>query len=282
MTATHEVHDTIGLVFDFDDTLAPDSVGALLAVLGIDRAEWEKRWFHPLVETGWDEILARGYGLINAAKEIGRKIDPDLVLETAQSIEPYPGVMEMFERLRESAEKECRGVTLDFTILSAGFVNVIIKTELAKCFDRVWGSDFHHDESGAAVFVKRTVTHPEKALYLEALSKGLGVEGANAPEGVGRRVDEKDMRFPVDQMIYVGDGGSDLDAFAFTESHGGLAIAVAKDGKFAPEDKMFDGQKIENLAPPDFSEGGEMLRSLQFAVRSAAGRIALRRLSKGE
>lgn len=40
-------------------------------------------------------------------------------------------------------------------------------------------------------------------MYLAALAKGLGVDGANAPEGTAREVDEADMRFPVDQLIYV-------------------------------------------------------------------------------
>lgn len=282
MAATHAAHDTIGLAFDFDLTLAPGSVDTLLQVLEIDREDWTNRWLNPLIGSGWDEILARGYGLIEAAKEKKRQIDRDVIRETARRIEPFPGVMDMFERLRTAAEADCPGVKLDFTILSSGFADIIVETDLAKRFDRVWGSAFHEDESGRAVFVKRTITHPEKALYLEALTKGLGVEGANAPQATAREVDEADLRFPVDQLIYVGDGASDLEAFGYVEGGGGLAIAVDKDARFDSEAQMLSSQRVENLAPPDFTEGGQMLQSLTLAVRSAAARVALRRLSEGE
>ena len=282
MPATHTAHGTIGLVFAFDLTLAPGSVDTLLDVLGLQRDEWTRCWLEPLQANGWDEILARGFALIEAAKTKGSRIDREVILETARRIEPYPGVVEMFDRLRATAEHDCPGVRLDFTILSSGFADIIVETELAKRFDRVWGSAFHEDESGAAIFVKRTITHPEKALYLAALAKGIGVEGANAPEGAAREVDEADMRFPVDQLIYVGDGASDLEAFGYVEGNGGLAIAVDKDARFDAEGKMLTSQKVENLAPPDFSDGGQMLQSLTFAVRSAAARVALRRLSRGE
>jgi phosphoglycolate phosphatase-like HAD superfamily hydrolase len=282
MPATHALHETIALVFDFDLTLAPSSDDTLLKVLEIDRDEWNRRWLKPLMKSGWDEMLARGYGLIEAAKEKGRRLDRDAIRETARRIEPFPGVTEMFDRLRAAAEEVCPGVRLDFTILSSGFADIIVETELAKKFDRVWGSAFHEDESGAAVFVKRTINHPEKALYLAALAKGIPIEGADSPEGTAREVEEEKMRFPVDQLIYVGDGASDLEAFSYVEGGGGLAIAVAKEGRFDAEAKMLKSQKVDNLAPPDFTEGGQMLQSLIYAVRSAAARIALRRFSRGE
>ena len=213
---------------------------------------------------------------------MGRRIDRDTIRETAARIQPYPGVPEMFDRLRAVAETDCPGVKLDFSILSSGFADIIVTTDLAASFNRVWGSAFHQDGDGAAVFVKRTITHPEKALYLAALAKGLGVQGANGPEGTERDVDEADQRFPVDQLIYVGDGASDLNAFGFVEGGGGLAIAVAKGSRFDAEGQMVGGERVENLAPPDFSEGGEMLQSLKLAVRSAAARVALRRSSRGE
>ena len=60
MPATHTVHETIGLVFDFDLTLAPGSVDTLLEVLEIDRADWATNRLDPLMRDGWDEILAPG------------------------------------------------------------------------------------------------------------------------------------------------------------------------------------------------------------------------------
>ena len=50
--------DTIAVVFDFDDTLAPDSTSSFLASLGIDVPAFWKRGVQPLVDEGWDPICS--------------------------------------------------------------------------------------------------------------------------------------------------------------------------------------------------------------------------------
>jgi hypothetical protein len=87
---------------------------------------------------------------------------------------------------------------------------------------------------------------------------------------------------PFDQMIYLGDGGSDLHAFGFMKSSGGLAIAIEKDGGFASADAQRPGQRVDNLARPDYSPGTELLESLEHAVTACASRIALRAAGQGE
>jgi len=93
------------------------------------------------------------------------------------------------------------------------------------------------------------------------------------------------MHVPFDQIVYVGDGASDMPVFDLLNSRGGFAIAVTKseaardwggDGDIRP------GRRVENVASADFREGSELLRSLLLAVESIAKRVALRRLSVGE
>ena len=130
--------------------------------------------------------------------------------------------------------------------------------------------------------MKRVVSHPEKVLYLQALAKDVGIEGANAPGEAGRDVPEGERFVPYDQMIYVGDGASDLQAFGLLNRTGGLALAVDKDGRFDHAEEQGPDQRVDNLAPPDYSKGGQLLESLRHAVRACASRIALRALAQGE
>ncbi|MGD9614006.1 MAG: phosphatase [Alphaproteobacteria bacterium] len=280
MRATRALHKRILLTFDFDLTLAPATIDTLLEVLGIEREAWQRERVDPLIGDGWDQILAHGFALIEAARAVGRPLDSAVIRETAARIKPFPGVPEMFDRLRAVAGEIADDIALEFTILSAGFVDIIIDTELAKKFDNIWASQFHFNDDGVVTFVKRTITHPEKVLYLEALGKGLGPAGPNAPDSAVP-VEGSERHAPIDQMIYVGDGASDLQAFRFIEENGGYAIAIAKDdGTFAAQKKMQPDQRVENVAPPDFSGGSELLRSLTLAVKSAAARIELRRLGQ--
>ena len=282
MKATRALHKRILLTFDFDFTLAPATTDTLLNVLGIDRDAWQRDRVDPLTADNWDQILAQGFALIEAARAIGRPLGSEAVREAGARIEPYPGVPEMFDRLRAVAGEIATDIDLEFNILSAGFVDIMIDSSIAPKFKRIWASSFHFDDRGRATFVKRTITHPEKARYLEALAKGLGPEGPNAPAGAAADIPESDYRAPYDQMIYVGDGASDLQAFRFLEERGGIAIAIRKGDEFSAVEKMSESQRVENVAPPDFSEDSELLRSLMLAVRSAASRIELRRLGQRE
>ena len=47
-------------------------------------------------------------------------------------------------------------------------------------------------------------------------------------------------------------------------------------------DDMDAGRRVQNLAPANYREDSELMRSLKLAVESICKRIALRRLSTGE
>jgi len=48
----------IGIVFDFDDTLAPDSTSGFLEAIGVDVEHFWSQRVHPLVTEDWDPIPA--------------------------------------------------------------------------------------------------------------------------------------------------------------------------------------------------------------------------------
>ena len=280
MPATRPYIPKIALVFDFDKTLASDSVDAIVGSLGLTRREWEERYSDPLGH-GWDSILKRGHALIQAARDRSRPLTADVLREAAGRLDIYPGAPAMPDRLRATAKDVHDEITCEFVVLSSGFADIINQTEIAAAFDRVWAGTLHYEE-GQAVAVKRIITHPEKARYLEALAKGFDIDGANEPDMAAEQVADREMDVPFDQMIYVGDGDSDLDAFGFLESRGGLAIAIGRDGTFDAEGEQREAQHVENVAPPTYADGSELLASLDLAVRACAARIALRAKGRGE
>jgi hypothetical protein len=269
------------LAFDFDRTLAEDSTNAVLEVYGIARQDWERGYSAPLGD-GWDAIIQRGQALIDLGNDRGRPLTRAVLDEAAARVKPFPGVLDMPGHLRGLARGIHPDIELEFLVLSSGFADIIDATEIGRAFDRTLASAFHFDADGRARAVKRIVGHSEKTLYLEAIGKDVGIGGANAPEAAGHHVDEHDMHVLFDQMVYVGDGDSDLHAFGFMRRMGGFAIAVDKDQVLDTADAQQPDQRVDNLAPPDYSEGGELLVSLEHAVRACASRIALRALGRGE
>ena len=284
--ATRGFHNRIAIVFDFDRTLSSGTVDALLKRMGVsDSRRWRDEQVGALVADGWDEILAKGWLLARTAEKHGIDLTRDFVRATGESLDCYPGVMEMLPELRQVGERASGGGEVEILVLSSGFVDLMDVSPVAGAIDRFWGSALHWDEQGRLAGVKRTVIHSEKARYLRAFAKGLDIAGANEPQDVFRHRDPGDWHVPLDQLIYVGDGASDIDAFRLVEQHGGIALAVdhSKAGEeWGAEKHIFDEARVENLAPPDFRDGSELKQSLVLAVEIVAKRVALRRLGRCE
>ena len=272
----------VSLLFDFDQTLATHSLDAIPAVWGLSQEEWRERFERPL-GARWDEILRHGRALLDAGHAMGRPVSDALLREAAGNVELYPGVLDMPERLRAVAREILPEIEVEFVVLSSGFATLIEASGVMDAFDRLYASTYHFAEDGPdgehgeALCMKRAVTHAGKALYLEAHAKNLDVDGANGPENAGRPVPDEDFHVPFEQLIYCGDGESDLQTFAFIERVGGIAVAVdGGDGGFDP-DGLTREQRVENVVPPDYSPGGATLEKLAHAVRIGASRAALRK-----
>lgn len=284
--ATRGFVNRIAISFDFDRTLADGTFEALVTRLGVeDPQSWRKAELNPMVEDGWDEILAKGFLLARLAEKRGQPLTRDEVEEVGRSMEPYPGVPELLPRLRDIAAEASGGAEVVLHVLSSGFVDLLTASDIAPLFDGIWGSSLHWNEDGTLDGVKRAVIHSEKARYLLALAKGLDIAGANEPQDVLKDLPPEEWHVPLDQMIYVGDGASDLDAFSLLHDHGGIAIAINQSAEGKEWDgakHMFEDAQVENLAPPDFREGSEMARSLVLAAEIVGKRVKLRSLAKGE
>lgn len=58
------MHETIAVVFDFDDTLVPDTTIGLLSRSGLDSSAFKVDEVNPMYAVGWDAVPAYLYKLI--------------------------------------------------------------------------------------------------------------------------------------------------------------------------------------------------------------------------
>ena len=283
--ATDAFHNRIALVFDFDQTLAPDSFDALLHRFDVDPDAFREEHVHPLDDAGWDHSLARCHALVELSNRVDGGITEAVFHEVGQSLGLFDGLPDAFDEIRRTAQNLVDGVEVEFYVLTAGYAEIVNGTPLKDACAAVWGSAFQYGPDGRIVFPKRIVTYAEKVRYLMALSRGMSVEGHDAPSDVWRPVDDADLYVPLDQLVYVGDGSSDLPAFNFMEDSGGIAIGVT-DHMDAEEWKeahaVHRERRVQNLAPATYTGDSELYQSLCLSVESIAKLIALRQLSEGE
>lgn len=281
--ATIAFKNRIVLIFDFDGTLAPNTIDFFLEKNGVDPERFKKEEVAPLEKQGWDSQLANFFALLKTADSLNlRRKDFE---QLGEEFKPFGGVLQMFERVRKTAKAILPDIEVDFFLLTCGFLDLLRPMPIYKEFKKAWGCELHFNENDKAVFVKKAISHTDKVRYILQIAKGFKEEDIQLPSDVYQEVPEKDWYVPLDQVIYVGDGKSDMPAFSLLQEYKGIALGVVDAREIAlwhGYQSMHTKRKVENLAIADYSENSELMESLLLGVESISKRIKLRKLGKGE
>ena len=285
--ATKLFANRLAVVFDFDETLAPDTFAILLQDLGLDADTFKQERVQPLIEDGWDKYIARAYCLVEESKKRSGedKITQARLAKVGQKLKPFEGVSEMFQRLRQCAQNVISDVEVEFYVISGGFIEMALNTSIASNFKAMWGCRFHYQDDGEIDFIKQQMTNTEKTSYLYYLSKGMDADKEKDLMFAYGSVADRKLRIPLTQVIYVGDGASDAPCFTVVNQAGGIGIGLYKEHnteEWSEQEKIDANQRVANIAPPDYRENSELMQSLTLAVESICKGIALSRLSIGE
>lgn len=283
--ATKPVCNRIAIVFDFDDTLAPDTFDELIKRLGLDVNEFRQQRYEPLKDAQWDHVAARFYCLIQESKQRQEKITKDYLIQFGKELQPFDGVVEMFDRLHQRVQELNPDIQLEFYIITGGFAEVVRHTCIANYFTQIWGCEFHYADNGEIEFLKRSISHTEKTRYLMHIASGQEQVDGDGRSFAYRDVPEEQLHIPLSQMIYVGDGASDVPCFSVLNDEGGITLGVYKGdtaAKWTEQIEVTESQRVMNLAPADYHADSELMRSLTLALESLCKQISLRQLSVGE
>ncbi|MBI5474152.1 MAG: haloacid dehalogenase-like hydrolase [Ignavibacteriae bacterium] len=270
--------NTIALVFDFDETLAADSTTAYLKSLGIDVQNFWRNKVDALLDEGWDPIPAYLFQMIQESQS-GTPITRQSLQAFGKKVGFYKGVPNLFSNLRKHIARHT-DTQLEFYIISSGIGDIIRQTKIAKHFSDIWSSDFAYDCDGRILFPRRVISFTDKTRYLFSISKGLiGEEYRNKPFEVNEKVERKDgFRIPFTQMIFVGDGMTDVPCFALMKKMNGLPIAVydpKNPSKWERAWRFLQQERVKNLVPADYSSHSALTSSLKMAIDSIVQRIEL-------
>ncbi len=284
--ATKSISNYIAIVFDFDETLIPnDSFNVLLQDCQIDIDSFSNKRVKPLVTDGWDKYLARAYCLVQESQQRQKnKITKNKLIEVGKKLKLHDGVTAIFARLQQRAKEN--EVELEFYLISGGLIDLASSTSIAKYFKKMWGCELHYNDRGEIDFLKKQMTHTEKTRYLYYLSKGIDKENERDLIYNYQDFPNDKIRIPLSQVVYVGDGTSDIPCFTVINQYGGIAIGVYPQNRNAHEwkhrENISSSQKLSNLVAANYQQDSEMMRSLLLAIDCISARIALRKLSVRE
>jgi len=276
----------IAVVFDFDDTLMPDSTTELVKQHGIDPEEfWLKTVKHLLLQ-GYEPALAY---LNRLLENVGEKkalglMSNDGLREFGKSLSKsfYPGVNTLFKELREITHAVSPDINLEFYVVSGGLQDLIEDIPLLKKnFSAIYGCQFGEDgRTGVIHQIKRCVTFTEKTRYLFEINKGISAKQVEKNKyAVNRDVPASKRRIPFKNMIYVGDGLTDIPCFSLVKRLGGMAFGV-----FNPSEEraakralqeFLSTDRVISMHAPRYRKTDELGALLRAAVSSIAMRAHL-------
>ncbi len=283
-----QVTDIIALVFDFDDTLVPDSTTKLLRQHGIDPDRFWRVEAKALIAQGYDPptaYLKLLFDNIGEAKPLGRLTNQQL-REFGKSLDTdfYPGLPEFFDDVQQTVKANFKNIEVEFYIVSGGLQPILEGSSVVqKYFKAAYACQLGGDtEDGSLKYIKRSITFTEKTRYLFEISKGIDPkESSSNPYAVNKYVDEKHRRIPFSNMIYIGDGLTDIPCFSLLQKSKGMAFGV-----FDPTDKdkakraleeFLKPNRVVSMHAPQYTEDSELGAMLRTAITTRCSSIQLER-----
>ena len=274
------MQERIAVVFDFDDTLGPDSTTGFLKHAGLKDIEGFWKEVGTMMADDWDPVPAYLNHMIEASHD-GRikPITQQALMDWGNSLPLFDGVVDVFAHLRKVVKDANPRVTLEFYLISSGIGDVLRNMPIADEFTDIWASEFHYDADGNAVTPRRIISFTDKTRYIFQIQKGIiGNESRGKPFAVNKRVPANQVRIPLNQMMFVGDGYTDIPCFSLIKQNGGIPIAVYDHDHTEKWGNAFqfvaDG-RVSNLHSANYRQGSDLVNFLTMAVRSLAERIAV-------
>ncbi len=262
----------LAICYDFDGTLAPGNMQErdFIPQIGMDKSGF------------WQEVRAlsknhEGDQILLYMKLMLDEAQAHRVTVRREDFEAYGKKLPLFSGVyateddnwfsRMNAYGQASGVDVDHFIVSSGIKEMVLGSPIAPFFKRIYASSFVYDHHGVAVWPALALNYTTKTQYLFRINKGsLDVWDDST---INRYVPHEDRPVPFENMVYVGDGLTDIPCFRLVKDQGGHSIAVyranKKNGKDQAKTIMKDG-RVNFAAPANYADGSLLDRIVKGII----------------
>ena len=264
-------HNVIALVYDFDGTLTPQPMQefTVLPKIGIKKGRdfWEAVGKEAL-KTGGEEIVTYMRLMIEMSQQKHYPVTPAVLKALAKNIRYYPGVTGFFPRITEYVKTQLDpGIELRHYVISAGLKEIICGASIARHFYQVFASQYHYDEYDRAVFPKVIVNDTLKTQFIFRINKGKEA----LHESINLHMPPAARPIPFQNILYVGDGLTDVPCMTVIRKNGGYALAVYKpDNAKGLETckELLRAGRVDFIAQADYRKNKEVDRLVKLLLNN--------------
>ena len=255
----------IAFLYDFDKTLCTTDMEdyAFIPSLGYTPAEFWGRANAFGWENRMDGLLAYMYTMIQECAAQNIKLDRAFLNHCGESIQLFPGVREWFARI--NAFGESLGVQVEHYVISSGLREIIEGSGIAQEFREIYACEFYYNENGDACWPKLDVNFTNKTQFVYRINKGI--LDVSRDKELNDSMPDDSKRVPCTNMIYMGDGLSDVTCMKMMRAYGGQAIAVYQASNRQGVEKLLADGRVDFIFPADYREGMELDRTVRDILR---------------
>ena len=272
---------TIALIYDFDGTLSPGNIqefGFIQAIRKDPDAFWKAN--RELSEKNdASGILCYMYLMLQKAKAEDVSLSRDSFRKFGKDVELFKGVKEWFKLINNYGKSI--GVTIEHYINSSGLKEMIEGTPIAKEFKKIYACSYLYDIDGKAIWPAVAVDYTAKTQFLFKINKGI--QSISDNKKINEYTAEENRPVPFRNMIYFGDGETDIPCMKLIKDQGGHSIAVYKPNssrKKQTAEKLIKENRVNFVCSADYSENKEMYKVVKTIMDKIKADVEFNNLQK--
>ena len=255
----------IAIMYDFDKTLCTRDMQEydLIPKLNMSAADFwaEANGFGRAQKM--DGILAYMYTCVKRCREKGVSLKRESFVESGRKVELYKGVEAWFDRINAFGKEQ--GAKIEHYVISSGMKEIIEGTSIADKFTEIFACEFYYDEDGNAAWPKTSVNYTNKTQFVYRINKGV-LDVSNDVD-LNRSMPDDSKRVPFTNMIYIGDGLSDVPCMKMMKAYGGQAIAVYQSDSKSKVEELLIKDRVDFIFPADYSADGELDKTVKNIIK---------------
>ena len=253
------MNNKIALMYDFDSTLSAGYMQnySLIPLLKYDTKDFWVEVNDYGKQNNMDDVLSYMFKIVEIANKQNVEITRSVFNKLGSEIKFFQGVESWFERISNFGKS--LNLEVEHYIISSGMKEIIEGTSIAKHFKQIFACSYCYDENDKPYWPCQAVNYTNKTQYIFRIRKNQ-LADLYSSVGVNKLVEEKD-KLPYSNMIYFGDGLTDIPCMKLIKSKGGHSFSVfEKDNQKAKQTavEIYNDQRVDYIAEADYSEGSDL------------------------
>lgn len=256
----------VAIMYDFDKTLSTTDMQnySFIPKLGLTPDEFWGRTSEYTEKYGIERILSYMYAMVMIAKEKGIPLTRKFLNECGADITFYPGVETWFDRINQYGKEH--GVIVEHYLVSSGTKEIVEGSKICKAFKEIYGCEFHYDEEGNAVWPKLAINYTQKTQYFFRIAKGA--TDITDDSGVNQKTEIH--RIPYQNIIYLGDGMTDIACMTLVKKNDGTSIAIYPQYESNKVKQILNDNRVNFICSANYEDGSDLDKVIKLTIKKIA------------